>query len=180
MGGGLLVVKNGFIFFIKSYQFPLQINTVERDLLGESISYQMEGESVGWWSNFILSSRKTGGVFRGVRHVTSPSRQSGTDTSSRPLTGTGTRHVTSLSPDRGSTHHVVTAYQGTLPSLGLSVGKFLPSPIQSVPIPSTRFFSFSITVFVTPHALIHIRPGPSGVTGFMGSLLDLMRQTLGS
>jgi hypothetical protein len=26
----LLAVKNGFILFIKSYQFPLQINTIER------------------------------------------------------------------------------------------------------------------------------------------------------
>jgi hypothetical protein len=41
------------------------------------------------------------------------------------------------------------------------------------------FFSFSITVFVTAHTLIHLRPGPSGVTGFMGSLLDLMRRNWG-
>ncbi len=26
------------------------------------------------------------------------------------------------------------------------------------------------------HTLIHLRPGPSGVTGLMGSLLGLMRQ----
>jgi hypothetical protein len=32
MGAGLLVVKSGFILFIKSYQFPLQINTLERGL----------------------------------------------------------------------------------------------------------------------------------------------------
>ncbi len=31
MGAGLLTVKNGFILFIKSYQFSLQINTFERD-----------------------------------------------------------------------------------------------------------------------------------------------------
>jgi hypothetical protein len=31
MGAGLLAVKSGFIFFIKSYQFPLQINTLERE-----------------------------------------------------------------------------------------------------------------------------------------------------
>ncbi len=31
MGAGLLTVKNGFILFIKSYQFPLQINTLERE-----------------------------------------------------------------------------------------------------------------------------------------------------
>jgi hypothetical protein len=72
-------------------------------LLGESVNCQMQGESVVWWSNFILSPRKTGGFFRGARHVTSSSRQSGADTSSRPLTGTGARHVTSLPSDRGST-----------------------------------------------------------------------------
>jgi len=31
MGAGLLPVKSGFILFIKSYQFPLQINTIERE-----------------------------------------------------------------------------------------------------------------------------------------------------
>jgi hypothetical protein len=31
MGAGLLAVKSGFILFIKSYQFPLQINTLERE-----------------------------------------------------------------------------------------------------------------------------------------------------
>ena len=31
MGGGLLAVKSGFILFIKNYQFPLQINTLERE-----------------------------------------------------------------------------------------------------------------------------------------------------
>jgi hypothetical protein len=33
MGAGLLAVKSGFILFIKSYQFPLQINTLERERL---------------------------------------------------------------------------------------------------------------------------------------------------
>jgi hypothetical protein len=56
-------------------------------LLGESVSCQMQGESVGWWSNFILSPRKTGGFFRGARYVTSTLRHSGADKSSRPLTG---------------------------------------------------------------------------------------------
>jgi hypothetical protein len=32
MGAGLLVVKSGFILFIKNYQFPSQINTLEREL----------------------------------------------------------------------------------------------------------------------------------------------------
>jgi len=31
MGAGLLAVKSGFILFIKSYQFPSQINTLERE-----------------------------------------------------------------------------------------------------------------------------------------------------
>jgi hypothetical protein len=31
MGAGLLAVKSGFILFIKGYQFPLQINTLERE-----------------------------------------------------------------------------------------------------------------------------------------------------
>jgi hypothetical protein len=31
MGAGLLAVKSGFILFIKNYQFPLQINTFERE-----------------------------------------------------------------------------------------------------------------------------------------------------
>ena len=148
----------------------------------------MQGESVGWWSIFILSPHKTGGFFRGSRHVTSTSRHSGADTSSRPLTGTGARHVTLLPPDRGTTPHVVAAYQGTMPSLRLSVGKFSPSPIQPVvPIPSERFFfPHRFTVFVThtldtstSRHLIHLRPGPSDVTGFMGSLFDLMRRNWG-
>jgi hypothetical protein len=61
----------------------------ELSLPGESVSCQIQGESVGWWSNFILSPHKTGGFFRGARHVMSPSRHSGVDKSSRPLTGTG-------------------------------------------------------------------------------------------
>jgi hypothetical protein len=31
MGAGLLAVKSGFILFIKNYQFPIQINTLERE-----------------------------------------------------------------------------------------------------------------------------------------------------
>jgi hypothetical protein len=37
MGAGLLAVKSGFILFINNYQFPLQINTLEREEL--SVSY---------------------------------------------------------------------------------------------------------------------------------------------
>jgi hypothetical protein len=111
------------------------------------------------------SPRKTGGGFRGTRHVTSPSRQSGADTSSRSLTGTGSRHVTSFPSDSASTHHVVAAYQDTMPSLRLSVDKFLPSPIQSVPIPSTRFF------FLFDYRLrhyTHFDTSPSGAFGCNG------------
>jgi hypothetical protein len=70
------------------------------------------------------------------------SRQSGDDTSSRPLTGTAARHVTALPSDRGETHHVVASYQGTIPSLRLSVVKFFfHLPIQPVvSIPSKKFF----------------------------------------
>jgi hypothetical protein len=32
MGAGLLAVKSGFILFIKNYQFPIQINTLEREM----------------------------------------------------------------------------------------------------------------------------------------------------
>jgi hypothetical protein len=117
---------------------------------------------VVWWSNFILSPRKTGGGFQrgSARHVAVASIRD--------------RHVKpTVDRYRGATRHVVAVYQGTLPFLRLSVGKFLPSPIQSVPVPSTRFFfPFRLTVFVTAHTLTHIRPGPSGVTGFMGSLSD--------
>jgi hypothetical protein len=35
MGEGLSTVKSGFILFIKSYQFPLQINTLERERLNQ-------------------------------------------------------------------------------------------------------------------------------------------------
>jgi hypothetical protein len=31
MGAGLLAVNSGFILFIKNYQFPIQINTLERE-----------------------------------------------------------------------------------------------------------------------------------------------------
>jgi hypothetical protein len=140
----------------------------------------------GGVSSFYRLARR--GFFRGARHVTSTSRHSGADTSSRPLTGTGAQHATLLPPDRGATSHVVATYQGTMPSLRLSVGKFSPSPIQPVvPIPSERFFfPHRFTDFITrtldtstSRHLIRLRSGPSGVTGFMVSLLDLMRQTWG-
>ncbi len=74
---------------------------------------------------------------------------------------------------RGATRHVVATWQGRgspsrchlpgyKPFLRLSVGKFLTTPIQPVPIPSTGFFfPFRFTVFVTTaHTLTHLRPGP--------------------
>jgi hypothetical protein len=54
MGAGLLAVKSGFILFIKSYQFPLQINTFERERergTQPPPSYSFEkptGEATGW------------------------------------------------------------------------------------------------------------------------------------
>ena len=39
MGAGLLAVKSGFILFIKSYQFPLQINTLERETMKQLSVY---------------------------------------------------------------------------------------------------------------------------------------------
>jgi hypothetical protein len=92
----------------------------------------------------------------------------GPDTSSRPLTGTEARHVTSLPSDRGATHHVVAVYQGTVSSLRLSVSKFLPSLIHPVPVPSTRFF------FLFDYRLRHCAhfdtspPGAFGRNGFHG------------
>ena len=72
----------------------------------------------------------------------------------------------------GSTRHVDAAYQGTMPSLGtwLSIGKFVPSPIQSVPIRRRRFYLRRFIVLVTRTLLTHLRTGPPGVTGLMGSL----------
>ncbi len=117
-------------------------------LPGESVSCQMHGESVGWWSNIILCPRKTGIFQRGsARHVDVASfrgstRQvgrlqvQGLDTSRRWHL-TGARHLTLL-PPQGPT-------RVQIPSVRLFVGKFLPSAIQPiVPIPSKRFFSFSI------------------------------------
>ncbi len=138
-------------------------------LPGESVSCQIQGESVGWWGNIIFPLARRG-VFQGgsPRHVdVSSSRGS-------------TRHVVTAYRYRGSTSHVVAACQGTMPSLRLSVGKILPSPIQPVvPIPLESFFSVSIHRIRHAHTLTHLRPGPSGVTGLIRSLLDMMGQNLG-
>ena len=81
-------------------------------LPGESVNCQMQGESVGWWSNItFIASQDGGGFQRGsVRHVTvasirGPTRQvgrlqvQGRDTSRRCRL-TGVRHTTSLPPTR--------------------------------------------------------------------------------
>ena len=140
----------------------------------ESASCQIQGESVGWWGFiiFIVASRRKTGLFSRVsggstRHV---------DVTSRHVNVTSyrgsTRHVVaayrSVYRYRGSTRHVVADYQGTMPSMRLSVGKFLPSPIQSVPIPSTRFF------FLFDYRICHCAhfdtspPGAFGRNGFHG------------
>jgi hypothetical protein len=139
-------------------------------LLGESVSCQMQGESVGWWSNFILSPHKTrGGVSEGLgtsrrcRVNQGPTRQVGR----LQVQGRDTPRRCHL----GSTHYVITAYQGTMPSLRLSVGKFLPSPIQSVPIPSPSRLGF---FFLFDYRLRHCAhfdtspPGAFGRDGFHG------------
>ena len=67
MGSGLLVVKNGFILFIKNSQFPLQINTLERkrereevtsvgvmkDCTGQHLGVEDTGDSHSLWRIYI-------------------------------------------------------------------------------------------------------------------------------
>ena len=117
-------------------------------LSGESVSSRLHGESVGWWSNIILSPRKTG-VFQGgsARHVDVASSR-----------GT-TRQVVAAYRYRGSTHHVVTAYQGTMPSLGISVGEFYLRRFNPLSFFGRRGFHR----ICHAHTLTHLRPGPSGV-----------------
>ena len=110
------------------------------------------------------------------------------------------RHVKSAAYRyRGSTRHVVATSQGhdiarrcRLPgynalsaAIRRQVFTFADSARCSYSVGEV-FFPHRFTVFVTrtldtstSRHLIHLRPGPSGVTGFMGSLLDLMRQTWG-
>ncbi len=57
---------------------------------------------MGWSSNIILSPRKTGGVFRGTRHVTSTSRLSGSrHVKSWPLTAAIRRQVFTFTDSMG-------------------------------------------------------------------------------
>ena len=151
------------------------VGRISRTLVSDSSLSNMNPR---WWSNIFLS---LWGFFSGGLGTTRRRRvNQGLDTSSRPLTGTGARHVTSLPSDRSAIHHVVAAYQGTHLLCGYLSAGF--SPHRFGPMFLFRrlgFFSFSITVFVTAHTLTHLHPGPSGVTGFMGSLLDLMRRNWG-
>ncbi len=130
-GGSGVWISRTFAFVWSELENPCELQLVIRALPAGGVrELSNAGDSVGCWSNIILSPRKTGFFSRGARHVTSTSRHSGDrHVKSCPLTGTCTTHVTSLPTDRGSTHHVVTVYQGTMSSLWRSVGKFLPSPI---------------------------------------------------
>ena len=114
---------------------------------GESVYCQIQGESVVWWSNimFLLPRR---GIFQGgsTRHVDVASSR---DTTCQVV------------PDyryRGSTSHVVATYQGTMPSLWLSVDEFYLRRFD--PLFSFRrrvFFFHRFTVFGRhTHTLLHI------------------------
>ena len=112
-------------------------------------------QSVDWWSNIIcLLARR--GVFQGgsAHHVDVVSSRG------------STRQVVAAYRYRGSTRHVVASCQGTKPSLWLSVGKFLPSPIQSVPISSERFFFLTDSPYSSG---AHFDTAPPGAFGRNGS-----------
>ena len=102
-------------------------------LPGESVRCEIQGESVGWWSNIIFLPDKTG-VFRGARHSVSMSRRVNV-TSYRG----STRHVVaacrSANRYRGSTRHRVTI---TIPS-----GRFFF--ITDLPYSSRSHFDASPT-----------------------------------
>ncbi len=59
MGAGLLAVKSGFILFIKNYQFPLQINTLERER--ETLKTQTSGSHITWFSQHRNATSDRGG-----------------------------------------------------------------------------------------------------------------------
>ena len=124
----------------------------------------------GGFSEGLATSRRRR-VIQGLTSQVGRLQVQGRDTSSRCHL-TGARHTTSLTPTR--VHCPLCGYP--------SASSSLPSPIQSVPIPSTRFFflfDYRLRHSVTAHTLTHLRPGPSDITGFMGSLLDLMRRNWG-
>ena len=49
----LLAVKNGFILFIKSYHFPLQINTLERERVTVKVLHLLD---LGDWNDRLSFS----------------------------------------------------------------------------------------------------------------------------
>jgi hypothetical protein len=113
----------------------------ESYLPGESANYRILGESVVSVVEYhhFFFPHKTG-CFSG-RLITSRRRRviQGIDTSSRPFTGTRSRYITSLPPDRGVTHLVVATYQDTNALSVAICRQVLPSPIQlDVPIPSKK------------------------------------------
>ena len=141
-----------------------------------------------WWSNIILSPRKTGGFFRGARHATP--RQSG---ARHVKVGPGARHVNVSrlwvqGLDTSRRCHL-TGARLTKSSPPTGVHAFSAAICRQVfhHAGSARsysvdwvFFSFSI------HRIRHCAhfdtspPGAlTGVTGLMGSLLDLMWRSRG-
>jgi hypothetical protein len=58
MGAGLLAVKSGFILFIKSYQFSLQINTLERGRGEGNLSPRMFDDLCVFICNWIKKRRR--------------------------------------------------------------------------------------------------------------------------
>jgi hypothetical protein len=139
----------------------------ELGLPGESVSYQMQLESVGWWSNIILSPRKTGEFFRGARHVTSPSRHPGArHVKSLPLTGAGARHVTLWPLDRGSTHPSLPPTRVQCPLCGYPSASFYLRRFSPLFLFRRRGFLTS-PIHRIRHALTltHIRPVPNGSHG---------------
>ena len=120
----------------------------------------------GGFSEGLGTSRRRR-VIQGLTSQVGRLQVQGRDTSRRCHL-TGARHTTSLPPTR--VHCPLCGY----PSASFYLRRFNPFLFRRL-----GFFSFSITVFVTALTLTHLRPGPSGVTGFMGSLLDLMRRNWG-
>ena len=95
----------------------------ELSLPGESVSCQIQGESVDWWSNITFIASQDGGVFQGgsARHtdvasIRGSTRQvgrlqvQGLDTSRRCHL-TGERHTTSSPPTRVHTFSVAICRQ---------------------------------------------------------------------
>ena len=150
-------------------------------LPGESASCRMQGESAagGVTSFYRLASR--GGFSGGLgtsrrrRVIQGHDKSSrcrlqvqGPDTSRRCRL-TGARHITSLPPTR------VQCPLCGYPSASFYLRRFSPLFLFR------RGGSFFLTdsPYLSRAQLTHLRPGPSGVTGFMGSLLDLMRRNWG-